>query len=137
MPGEGLAKVAYRVIEPDVFAGKRVLVVGGGNAAADCVIALAEAGRCASVGLSYRRPALARLRGPLRTQLDRLFRERVVVPYLSTEVVEIAPEHVVLRSQAGEQRLANDAVVVQIGGTTPTALLKSIGIELIEKRGAA
>jgi thioredoxin reductase (NADPH) len=44
VPGEDLPHVAYRLLEPEQFAGKRVLVVGGGNAAADCVISLAEAG---------------------------------------------------------------------------------------------
>ena len=60
VPGEDLAKVSYRMIEPAAFAGRRVLVVGGGNAAADCALGLA--GVAASVGLSYRRAELARLR---------------------------------------------------------------------------
>ena len=34
-------------------------------------------------------------------------------------------------------RLPVDAVIVQIGGRAPTELLRSIGIELVEKRGAA
>src|SRR5690242_10183078 len=66
VPGEDLPHVAYRLLEPEPFAGKRVLVVGGGNAAADCAIALAEAGVCKAVGLSYRRAELARLRTSVR-----------------------------------------------------------------------
>ena len=57
VPGEDLAKVHYRVLEPEPFAGQHVLVVGGGNAAADCALTLAESGLPASVGLSYRRCA--------------------------------------------------------------------------------
>jgi len=137
VPGEELPKVVYRVIEPEVFAGKQMLVVGGGNAAADCVIALAESGACTSVALSYRRTKLARLRGSVRTKLDELIAAGTVQPLLGTEVVSIAPHEVVLKSEAGTQTVPNDHVVVQIGGTAPGQLLKSIGIELVEKFGEA
>ncbi len=42
VPGEELSKVAYRVIEPEVFRDQHVLVVGGGNAAVESVFALAR-----------------------------------------------------------------------------------------------
>ncbi len=137
VPGEELPKVVYRIIEPEVFAGKRMLVVGGGNAAADCAIALAEQGNCASVALSYRREQLARLRGSVREQLDERIAEGAILPLLGTEVMSIAPQHVALQGRGGVQRVANDHVVVQIGGTAPSQLLRSIGIELVEKRGEA
>jgi len=137
VPGEELAKVVYRVIEPEVFAGKRMLVVGGGNAAADCAIALALAGGCSSVALSYRRHELARLRTSVRKELDDLMASGRVKAMLGTEVVSIAQGHVMLRGAGGLQQVENDHVVVQIGGTAPSQLLKSVGIELVEKRGEA
>jgi thioredoxin reductase (NADPH) len=137
VPGEELAKVAYRVIEPEVFEGKRVLVVGGGNAAADCAIALAELGGCLAVGLSYRRDELSRVRSAVKARVDALIRAAKIMPLFGTEVVSIAPEHVMLKSARGLQKLDNDHVVVQIGGTPPSQLLHSLGIELVEKRGQA
>jgi thioredoxin reductase/NAD-dependent dihydropyrimidine dehydrogenase PreA subunit len=137
VPGEELPNVVYRVIEPEVFAGKRMLVVGGGNAAADCAIALAEQGKCASVALSYRRDQLMRLRGSVRTQLDALIAEGSVQALLGTEVASIAPHHVILQGHGGVRHVANDHVVIQVGGTAPAQLLRSIGIELVEKRGEA
>lgn len=137
VPGEELPKVAYRLLEPEPFAGKHVMVVGGGNAAADCVIALASAKSCASVSLSYRRSELARLRSSVRTDLERCIAEGHAKALLSTEIVEIEPDHVVLKSAGGTERVRNDQLIVQIGGTAPSALLKSIGIELVEKRGEA
>jgi len=137
VPGEDLPKVSYRLLEPEPFAGQHVLVVGGGNAAADCAIALAEAKVCASVSLSYRRAELARLRTSVRAELERQIATGSVTPLLSTEVVEIEPEHVVLKAAQGTQRVRNDHVIVQIGGTAPSALLHTIGIELVEKRGEA
>jgi len=137
VPGEELQKVVYRVIEPEVFAGKRMLVVGGGNAAADCAIALAEDGNCTQVALSYRRTELARLRSSVRTKFDELVSAGKVQALLGTEVVSIAPGHVMLKSKTGLQQVDNDHVVVQIGGTSPSDLLKSIGIAVVEKRGQA
>ena len=137
VPGEELPHVAYRILEPDVYARKRVLVVGGGNAAADCAIALAEQGHCESVALSYRRNELPRLRGMVRNTIDRLFRDGLVVPHLGTEVTEIRPDRVTLRGAAGELQLPIDAVIIQIGGRAPSELLRTVGIDLVEKRGAA
>ena len=135
--GEQLEKVVYRVIEPEVFAGKRMLVVGGGNAAADCAIALAEDGNCRSVAISYRKTELARLRSAVRKRLDELIASGEIQMLYGTEVASIAPEVVMLQTPTGVQQIPNDHVVVQIGGTAPSQLLKSAGIELVEKRGEA
>jgi len=137
VPGEELPKVVYRLLEPEPFAGKDVLVVGGGNAAADCAIALAESELCRSVALSYRRNQLARLRGSVRARMDELIGERRIVAHLGTELLSIAKDHVELKLGREVTRLPNDHVIVQIGGTSPSDLLKSIGITLVEKRGEA
>ena len=52
MPGEDLDKVFDRLHDPKDFAGRTVLVVGGGDSALETAIALAAAG--AHVTLSYR-----------------------------------------------------------------------------------
>jgi len=137
VPGEDLPKVAYRLLEPEPFAGKHVMIVGGGNAAADCAIALANAGVCASVSISYRRHELPRLRQSVRTEIDRCFAAGTIKPMLGTEVVSIAERTVMLRSSTGIEQVANDDVIVQIGGQPPSELLRSVGIELVEKRGDA
>jgi thioredoxin reductase/NAD-dependent dihydropyrimidine dehydrogenase PreA subunit len=137
VPGEELAKVSYRLLEPEPFAGEHVLIVGGGNAAADCALALADAGTCASLTLSYRRAELVRLRATVRASLDAAIGSGRVRVMLPSEVVSIAPHEVVLRGPDGEQTLANDAVIVQIGGTAPDEVLRQSGIPMVEKRGVA
>lgn len=137
VPGEQLAKVSYRLIEPEPFADQHVLIVGGGNAAADCAIALANSRLCASVSISYRRPELARLRASVRKDVERCFAEGSIVPLLATEVVSIAERHVTLSTPDGPREVINDRVIVQIGGQPPSELLRTIGIELVEKRGEA
>jgi thioredoxin reductase (NADPH) len=137
VPGEQLAKVSYRLIEPEPFANQHVLIVGGGNAAADCAIALANARLCASVSISYRRPELARLRASVRKDIERCFADGSIVPLLATEVVSIDERSVTLNTPDGVRQVINDRVIIQIGGQPPSQLLRTIGIELVEKRGEA
>jgi thioredoxin reductase/ferredoxin len=135
--GEELAKVHYRVLEPARFAGPRVLVVGGGTGAADAALALAGSGGCASVTLSYRRAQLARMRGSVRARVEDAIARGAIQARLETEVVEIGAEHVRLRGPTGDDAVPNDAVIVQIGGTAPDDLLRTVGIDVVEKRGEA
>ena len=137
VPGEELAKVSYRLIEPEPFADQHVLIVGGGNAAADCAIALAQTRKCKTVAISYRRGALARLRASVRADVDRLVEQGALQLLLNTQVVAISDHHVLLATPKGEMQLINDRVIIQIGGTSPSELLKTVGIELVEKRGEA
>lgn len=138
VPGEDLSKVVYRLIEPDVFKGQHVLVVGGGNAAAECALALRNFRGCASVAISYRRSEFARLRGQVREELEACMADGSIRALLSTEVVSVARNYVVIKQPGGETMpLQNDSVIVQIGGTPPTQLLSSFGIATTLKRGEA
>ena len=58
VPGEDSGKVFNRLYDPREFAGRRALVVGGGDAALETAIALATGG--AHVTLSYRRKDFVR-----------------------------------------------------------------------------
>jgi thioredoxin reductase (NADPH) len=135
VPGEELAKVAYRLIEPQEFASKHALVVGGGNSAVESALALADAGGCASVSISYRREQFARCRAENRRRIDEVIQAGQVTPLLPSEVVRIDPDRVTLKHAGGEHSLRNDAVIVQIGGSPPADLLKSFGIDLVTKYG--
>ncbi|MET0342816.1 MAG: NAD(P)-binding domain-containing protein [Polyangiales bacterium] len=136
VPGEDLAKVSYRVVEPEEHRGRHVLVVGGGNSAIETALILAEAGSCASVAISYRREKFARARGDNLERIEAAIASGQVRGLLGTDVVAIEEHAVRIRDHAGvEQTLANDAVVVQAGGTDPSALLGSFGIALETKYG--
>ena len=136
VPGEDAEKISYRVLEPEVFAGKNVLVVGGGNAAAECALALADEGGCASVTISYRRAEFARLRGQVRARLESLIASGDVSAEMESNVTRVDDQAVGLRYGDGtEKDIVNDEVVVQIGGTPPSKLLQSFGVDLVTKRG--
>jgi thioredoxin reductase/NAD-dependent dihydropyrimidine dehydrogenase PreA subunit len=138
VPGEEQSKVVYRVIEPEVFQDQHVLVVGGGNAAVESVFALLDGGKCASVTISYRKHAFARCRQPNRKRIEAEMEAGRLAALMSTQVEEIFEDRVTLRAASGEQlTVQNDAVVIQVGGTAPTALLHDVGIEIVTKYGEA
>ncbi len=138
IPGETLHKVSYRLIEPEFFRGQHVMVVGGGNAAAECALSLSNDGGCASVCISYRRAEFARLRGQVRQELEAAIADKRITPHFQTEVAYIGEREVSLRQADGSlTTVANDGVIVQIGGTPPTQLLTDFGIATVEKRGEA
>ncbi len=138
VPGEESSKVVYRVIEPQMFQGKNVLVVGGGNAAVESAFALIDEGACASVSISYRKQSFVRCRQPNRRRVEAEIHAGRLRAWMGTEVEAIAEDHVRLRAGSDETlRIENDSVVVQVGGTAPTDLLQSIGIELVTKYGEA
>src|SRR4029079_12579598 len=58
VPGEKLDKVYHRLYDPKEYAGKQVLVVGGGDSALETAIALAMSG--AAVTLAHRGKEFAR-----------------------------------------------------------------------------
>ena len=134
VPGEAQQKVVYRLLEPQKFADRDVLVVGGGNSAAECALALADYGGCASVSISYRRSEFARVRAEVRSRLGVALDNGRATSLMPTEVTEIGVDKVTLRQGDGAMvSIANDDVIVQIGGTPPTALLEKFGIETITK----
>ena len=135
VPGEELPKVTYRLIEPDQYAGRHLLVVGGGDSAVENALALAEAG-AASVALSYRKATISRAREANRDRFRRAVDAGSVRFVPESTVVRIGPEDVQLDTPSGRDRFVNDFVVIQAGGVLPLDLLKRVGVRVERKFGA-
>ena len=129
VPGEELEKVSYRLIDPQQYEGARVLVVGGGDAALEAAIQLAEQSD-AEVTLSYRADTFSRVRSANRDKIEQLFKEQRVKPLLSSEVQKIGASEVLLTQKAQQLTIGNDFVIVSIGGTLPLEFLASAGVSL-------
>lgn len=134
VPGEDSAKVVYRLVDPEQYAGQSVLVVGGGDSALEAAIALGEQAE-GSVCLSYRSNAFSRVKEKNRLQLDELQRSGRVRVLLGSTVERIEADKVLLKTNAGLEELPNDKVIVCAGGVLPTPLLQSIGILFETKFG--
>lgn len=134
VPGEELPKVTYSLDDAGQYKGQHVLVVGGGDGALEAAALLARQ-PVASVTLSYRGAAFERARPASRARLlEAIERGRVQVIY-NSHVRSIAPDHVIVDQPGRRTKVGNDAIIVCIGGTLPTALLADIGVDVERKFG--
>lgn len=132
VPGEELGKVVYEVIEMEQFAGRRVLVVGGGDSAVECAVGLANQSGT-EVLLSYRRGAFDRVKSRNQEKIDQAVSRGRVKLLLGTQVREIRADVVVLEGPSGAMIVPNDDVVIRIGGDAPYAFLERIGVRIVQK----
>jgi thioredoxin reductase/NAD-dependent dihydropyrimidine dehydrogenase PreA subunit len=128
IPGEELDKVVYRLVDPEQYAGRRVLVVGGGDSALEAAIGLAEA-KAHTVTLSYRSAAFSRAKKKNRDRLDALAQAGAIDVWLESRPTRIHADRVTVDVPGGSKELANDTVIVCAGGILPTAFLKDAGVE--------
>jgi ferredoxin len=126
VPGEDSDKVFNRLHDPADFAGKDVLVVGGGDSALETAIALGGAG--AHVTLSYRKAEFSRPKSENVDKLKTLGGSVAVA--LGSEVVRIEPGHVALKGKDGERKLENDAVFTMIGRDAPLGFFRRSGLAI-------
>lgn len=134
VPGEDQAKVVYRLIEPEQYAGRKVLVVGGGDSALEAAIAISEVGG-AAVTLSYRGESFDRAKARNRDRIQASASAGRLQVLFNSQVKRIEEQFVAL-SQAGQTlRIANESVIISAGGTLPTDFLRKVGIAIETKYG--
>ena len=134
VPGEDLAKVLYGLTDPEQYDGERVLVVGGGDAALEAAIQLAEESS-AKVSLSYRGAELGRCREANRQKFGSLAGAGKIEALLPSQVMEIRAREVVLQANGVVTRLPNDFVIVNIGGELPVDFLAKAGVSMRRYHG--
>jgi len=127
VPGEELSKVMYRLMDAEGYRDQKILVVGGGDSAAEAAIGLScQSGNV--VTLSYRRDKLVRLKKKNQDALDALLASGRIKPLFGSQPVEIGPDRVKLKVKEQEVELANDWVFVFAGGVPPFDFLKKLGV---------
>jgi thioredoxin reductase len=134
--GEGLPKVVYRLLDPEQYRGKRVLVVGGGDSALEAAASIAEM-ESAEVVLSYRGDSFTRAKSRNRDRLQSLAVSGRLRPLLKSNVVKIEPQSVTVDCEGELLHMANDAVIISAGGVLPMEFLQGLGIEVQTKHGVA
>jgi len=128
VPGEDLSKVSYALLDAQAYAGRHVLVVGGGDSAVEAALGLA-AQPGTTVTLSYRKSAFFRLKAVNERRMHEALAEGRLSAAFGTEVVEIEPERVLLSDARGAHTsLRNDEVFVFAGGEAPFELLQRCGV---------
>ena len=136
VPGEDLPKVVYRLIDPEQYRNKHVLVVGGGDSALEAAIAIArEPGT--TVTLSYRSDAFGRGKAKNREQLKELEAQGKIKVMLKSTVKLVEQNKAKLDYNGQAVELRNDAIIVCAGGILPTPFLKELGVLVETKFGTA
>jgi thioredoxin reductase (NADPH) len=137
VPGEDLPKVKHRFDEPYPYVRKDVLVVGGGNSAAEASLFLAEEGAHITLAIwrtdwENRDPKMNAIKHWVRTPLEQqlsLSRLRLV---FFKEINKIKERHVLITQDNLELlTLPNDHVFVLIGSDPDLTLLRQIGVRIV------
>lgn len=134
VPGENLAKVTYRLIEPEQYRESRVLVVGGGDSAVEAAVSLAGT-EGTTVTLSYRRDTFSRVKPDNVARLEEQIAAGRIDAVLRSNVVEITEGDVTLDVDGAIRTIPNDYVLIFAGGELPTPFLTSLGIRVETKFG--
>jgi len=112
---------------------EKVLVVGGGNSAAEYAYQLADEDN--TVTLVYRKPEFSRLNPENEDILFQYNGQEKLRLRLNTDIVSLENEHGKVKVNFNDGYYTiYDRVIYAIGGTTPTDFLKKIGIKL-DKNG--
>ena len=136
VPGEEKKKVVYRLIDAEQYRNQHVLVVGGGDAALEAALSIAEEPGT-TVTLSYRSGSFSRAKEKNRARVETMSKTGRLNVLLSSNVKQIHENQVEIDQEGKLHQLPNGAVIVCAGGVLPTPFLKQIGIEVETKFGAA
>lgn len=134
--GEEMEKVVYRLIDPEQYRGRHVLVVGGGDSALEAACSIAEEPDT-TVTISYRSASFGRAKEKNRNRITEASEQGRIKILFNSNVKEIFPDRVTLEQEGSELVIENEAVIVSAGGILPTAFLKDTGIEVETKHGTA
>ena len=134
VPGEISEKVAYRLLEPENISDKHIIVAGGGDAAVESALLLAEQNH---VILSYRGEVFSRIKPMNSMALNNAVAAGKLEVMLQTNIVSIDNETVTLTDGRDGKNitLQNDLVYIFAGGELPTQFLEKAGIVITRKFG--
>jgi putative YpdA family bacillithiol system oxidoreductase len=127
IPGEELPKVSHYFSESFSYEGARVVVVGGGDSAAEAVLELIE--NNAMVTLVHRKKEFTRLRPWTQAALLHAIEQKRLVWHGGSLLREIRQDQVVIWvKEKGDQTVSNDRVLLLTGYMPDLDLLKRSGI---------
>ena len=129
VPGENLPHVSHYYNESHGFYRKRVVIVGGGNSAAETALELYRSG--ATVTLVHRHPELKpSIKYWVRPDIENRIKEGSVRGLLNTRVVEIQPTQVIVERDGTREEIPADAVFLLTGYHPDCDLYRRAGIRL-------
>ncbi len=127
--GEDQPWVSCRYLEPYAHFGRQVVVVGGGNSAAETALELWRNG--VEVTLVHRGEALKQsIKYWLKPDADHRIEEGSIEAHFRSRVTGFGDHEVEIEGPGGKRQLPADAAYVLIGYTPDADLLRRCGVEL-------
>jgi thioredoxin reductase (NADPH) len=134
VPGERLPHVTHVYREGHPAFDQPVVVVGGGNSAAEAALDLGRAG--AQVTLVHFGPTFdKRIKPWILPDLENRMKEGKIAARWNSRVVAIEPGAVTVRTPEGEEELPARFVYVMTGFAPNTALLRDAGVPIDDTTG--
>ncbi len=134
IPGEDLPHVHHYYSEPHVHYRQRVVVVGGGNSAAEAALEMYRAG--VNVTLIHRNAELkSTIKYWVLPDIMNRIREQSIAARFSTCITEIRPASVLVKGPNGAEEIPADAVLLLTGYRADSDLMARAGVTFTE-RGA-
>ena len=129
IPGEELAKVTHFFRESHPYTGMKVAIIGGSNSAIDAALELQRAG--ANVTVVYRKPTYSDSIKPwVRPIFEGLVKKGSIDMLFGSQVIEIQPRSLMIRSDEGVVELENDFVLALTGFHPDRNFLMSMGVTM-------
>jgi thioredoxin reductase (NADPH) len=129
VPGENLPHVSHYYNESHGFYRKNVVIVGGGNSAAETALELYRSG--ATVTLVHRHPQLKpSIKYWVKPDIENRIKEGSVRGLFNTTILEIQPTQVVVERDGIKEEIAADAVFLLTGYHPDCDLYRRAGIRL-------
>lgn len=127
VPGEDLPKVKHYYDEPHPYAFQKVLVVGGGNSGVDVAL---ETYRCqAEVTMVVRDPELKEgVKYWVKPDIENRIKEGEITAYFNSEILEIRPDEVDIKTPEGVVTIENDFVMAMTGYHPDYDLLEKMNL---------
>ncbi len=129
VPGEDLPKVIHYYKEAHPYYNQDVAVVGGKNSAAIGALELHWAS--ARVTLIHRRPGISdNVKYWIKPNIENRIKSGEIKAYFNSNIIQIRPETILVRTPEGNVELKNDFVFAMTGYHPDLELLASVGITL-------
>ena len=135
LANEDMSKVTYRLIDPDHYLGKQLVIVGAGNSALEAAQMLAAKKRNNKVIILVRGKAIDRANDENREAVERLAKQGPLEIWFESTVKEIHENRLVIQKKDEEKTVGNDFLFVFAGAERPYGRLKELGITIEKKFG--
>lgn len=135
VPGEGLAKVTYNLLDPEQYQERAVVVVGGGNAGVEAAQMLAQTKYKNQVHLLVRSSQFDRCNEDNIRRITDLEKQNRVKIWFNSSIQEIHEQQVIIKTENESITIPNNYVFVFAGAEMPHKFLMSLGIQIDKKMG--